>query len=235
MMMENLLKNEFTAHYGLPVSTIADITINTDELYFEIEDSKISKNIVLHTASHNGEARYSNPQQLSITIINYDRFFTNLSHTFQQGRKRCDLIVYSNDNKYFLLNELKEKSDRDDVKQNATKQLLESLKTIIAIKSIQDFIDRHIIKQCCIFSKQPIVPSIQIEAISAFNRLSTLSSNGYKMSNREIEGLGFELWEFSGSQTYLLKDGVSKMQSIAQQLTRLSTKEVKELTEILKS
>ncbi|GHU90348.1 hypothetical protein FACS1894155_08600 [Bacteroidia bacterium] len=235
-MMENLLKNEFTTHYALPVSTIADITINTNELYFEIEDNRDSENIVLHTTPHNGEARYYNPQQLSITIINYDRFFTNLSHAFQKGKKRCDLIVYSNNNEYFLLNELKEKSDRDDVRQNATKQLLESLKTIIAIKSIQDFIDRYIIKQCCIFSRQPIGISTQIKAtISAFNRLSTLSSKGYKMSNKEIEDLGFELWEFSGSQTYLLEDGVSKIQGIAQQLTRLSTKEVKELTEILKS
>lgn len=230
--MENLLKNHFTIHYGQPISTVAGMTMITNEPYFELEDDNRG-NILLHTKVGMGMARYSNPQKISITIINYDTFFTSLSHSFQQGKKRCDLIVYStNSLKYFLLNELKNRDYREDVRQSAVKQLLESLKTIIEVKIIQNFIDNYDTKMCCIFNKQPHSP-IGITATAAFSRLSSVVTNGFKMSNPDIESYGFELWEFPDNQIYLLKDRPLNIESMAEQLSKLSTKEVDELAGII--
>jgi len=202
--MDNLLKNDFAIHYGQPISNIAGMTMITNEPYFELEDDKRG-NILLYTKFGMGMARYSNPQKISMTIINYDKFFTSLSHNFQQGKKRCDLIVYSTDSpKYFLLNELKNRDYRDDVKQSAVKQLLESLKIIIDVKAIHNFINNYHTKMCCIFNKPPLPPT-GITAIVAFSRLSSVATNGFKMSNPDIEYYGFELWEFSYDQIYLLK------------------------------
>ncbi|MDR1370045.1 MAG: hypothetical protein LBJ72_07985 [Dysgonamonadaceae bacterium] len=54
-----------------------------------------------------------------------------------------------------------------------------------------------------IFNKQDHAPT-GITATIAFNRLSTLALRGFKLSNPDIEFYGFELWEFSGSQFYLI-------------------------------
>ena len=131
-------------------------------------------------------------------------------------------------------NELKDRDPRDDVRQGATKQLLESLKTIISVKSICEFINKYDNKHCCIFNKKPAKFSEQINAIEVFNRLSSIMPHGYQMRNPDIESYGFELWEFSNNQTYLLEDK-SRIKSIAEQLSKLSTKEIKELAEIIQS
>jgi hypothetical protein len=174
-----------------------------------------------------------------MTIINYDKFFTSLSHNFQQGKKRCDLIVYSNDKKYFLLNELKDRSPRDDVKQGAIKQLSKSLKVIISVKSICDFISGYEIKQCCLFNKQPETAiSEEINVINAFNRQDKIEDNSgisVLSPHTDIKSFGFDFLAFSGNQTYLLEDKPPNIKTIAEQLSKLSTKEVRKLTEILKS
>jgi hypothetical protein len=236
MIMVHLLKNDFTAHYNLPTSTINDIAINTNEIYFELEDSQ-DRNTVLYTEVGKGTAKYSNPNKRLMTIINYDKFFTSLSHKFQKGKKRCDLIVYSNDKKYFLLNELKNRSPRDDVRQGAIKQLTESLKVITSVKSIYDFINEYNIKQCCIFNKQPDTEtSEEINAVNTFNRQNKIDIAVVSMlSPIKSLGLKFELLAFSDNQIYLLEDKLTGLKAIAGQLTKLSTKEVKELTEILQS
>ena len=207
MIMEYLLKNDFTIHYKLPTSTINDITITTSEDYFELEDD--NGNIILHTKVGNGTAKYSNTHQRLMTIINYDKFFTSLSHKFQQGKKRCDLIVYSDDKKYFLLNELKDGSPRDDVKQGAIKQLFKSLQIIISVKSIHEFINEYDIKRCCLFNKQPETEvSEEINVVTAFNRQDKIDSSEISilLPHPDITSLGFEFLAFSGNQTYLLQD-----------------------------
>ena len=47
--MEDLLRTDFTSHYGLSVCTTAKITVVTNEPYFEIEDTDV-KEIMLHTS-----------------------------------------------------------------------------------------------------------------------------------------------------------------------------------------
>jgi hypothetical protein len=75
--MENLLKNDFTAHYGLPVSTVVNISVRTNTVYFEIEDDE-NREVVLHLTVGNGMAKYSNRLRQEVIIINYDKFITQM-------------------------------------------------------------------------------------------------------------------------------------------------------------
>lgn len=84
--METLLKNDFTAHYGLPTSVVATISTYTNAPYFEIEDDE-QKEILIHLTVGNGMAKYRNTHEYDVTIINYDKFVTALPHAFQQGKK----------------------------------------------------------------------------------------------------------------------------------------------------
>jgi hypothetical protein len=227
--MENLLKNDFTSHYGLPSATV--LIAHTRNAYFELKDDE-----VLIYPLNQGIAKYDNPRQLPITIINYDKFVTALPDNFQKNKERCDLIVYSEQNKYFLLNELKDRKPVSKVRIKAISQLLASLKLILAVKTIKNYIDNFNVKQCCYCNKQSKAPP-SIEATTAFSRVNTYSKNGFRMSNPDIESLGFELWEFSGTQTYLFykKEEPADIKVFAKQLANLTLKEANEFAEILKS
>ena len=200
--METLLRNDFTTHYGLPISTTANISISTTAQYFEIEDD-VNRETQLHFTAGNGMAAYRNNNGYTATIINYDKFITGLPRAFQQGKERCDLIVHTADQHYFLLNELKDRQPRARVRTKSISQLLSSLTLIMEVSSISTFANTHTFRQCCFFNRQSMSPPT-ITATTAFNRLSTLATSGLKMSNLAIEALGFEFWEYSGNQVYNL-------------------------------
>jgi len=123
---------------------------------------------------------------------------------FLQNKQNCDLIVYTSDNQYFLLNELTETNKGKGKKEaKAISQMLSVLQIIFAVPVISQFIQQHFIKQCCFFNKKAQSPK-HINATDAFNRLLAFSAYGFRMKNSDIESFGFELWEFSGNQTYLL-------------------------------
>lgn len=208
--MEILLKNDFTAHYGLPTSTVTSISANTIANYFELNDDAT----LIHTIVGNGIAKYSNPSTTNIIVINFELFINSLPPVFINGREKCDLLVYD-DNKYFLLNELTNtlphyvepyinaQGSQPGKRQKAISQLLSSLIMIMAVPNIVTFINAHTIKHCCFFNKQAMAP-VTITATTAFSRLSTITPGGFKMANTDIEALGFELWEYSGDQSYSL-------------------------------
>ena len=200
--METLLKNDFTAHYGLPISEATNITISTSASYFEIEDDE-NKETQLHLTVGNGMAAYRNPNGYAVSIINYDKFITGLPRAFQQGKERCDLIIYTTNQRHFLLNELKDRKPKSKVRTKSIAQLLSSLTLIMNVPSIATFANTHTFRRCCFFNKQSMSPPT-ITATIAFNRLGTLVSGGLKMSNPDIESLGFEFWEYSGSQVYTI-------------------------------
>ena len=201
--METRLRNDFTAHYGLSISTTPDISLTTNATYFEIEDDD-HKETQLHFTVGSGMVAYKNSPRYEVEIINYDKFFTGLPHAFQQGKDRCDLIVYTKSvPKYFLLNELKDRIPTPKVRRKAKKQLLVSLQNIRAVPSISSFIDTYAVKRCCYCNKKSIAPPI-INATSAFNRINSIASNGLRMSNPDIEALGFEFYEYSGGSTFVL-------------------------------
>jgi len=208
--MKNLLEHNFVSHYGLTVSVTVNV-VSTTNTNFDLKDD-----MVLIYPSGNGVAKYSNPSLKEVNVINYESFFKSLPQTFQNNKDNCDLIVYTSDKQYFLLNELtntkqeyvpdftlKNGTLRTGKRNKAISQLKQTLEDISNVPDIDSLIKRHAIKHCCFFNAQAHAP-IGIIATVAFNRLSFMNPNGYKMSNPDIESYDFELWEFSGNQTYLL-------------------------------
>jgi len=198
--METLLRNNFTAHYGLPVSTTANISIITTAQYFEIEDDK-NREIQLHLTTGNGMAAFRNTKGHTVIIINYDKFISGLPHPFQQGKERCDLVVYTSNQQYFLLNELKDRKPKAKVRTKSISQLLSSLTLIMNVPAITTFANTYTFRHCCFFNTQSMAPT-PITATGAFNRLGAMVTGGLRMSNSSIEAFGFEFWEFSGNQVY---------------------------------
>ena len=237
MTMKKLLEKDFISHYGLTVGVTVNI-VPTDKEHFELKDDA-----TLMYSSGSGIAKYENPTHKEVNIINYEAFFKSLPQPFQQNKRNCDLIVYTSDLSFFLLNELTETNplyipdfvqqtdglSRIGKRNQAISQLAQTLKYISAVPTIDTFIQQHKTKHCCFFNKPPQLPTAIIAPI-AFSRLSLLTPYGIHTRNSDIEFYGFEFWEFSTPQTYLLSVSVK---NIAQQLSNLSAKEVKELAEIL--
>ncbi|MCC5944570.1 MAG: hypothetical protein JJT94_06510 [Bernardetiaceae bacterium] len=199
--MEDLLRNDFTAHYGIPVCTEPNLVIQTSETYFEIEDTT-TKEITLHRTDGEGMARFSNPNSLVITIANYDKFVTSLPIHFQNGRKRCDIIV-CDDERNLIFGEIKDSPNIKQHRKKAKKQLYESLTTLLAVPQFLALSNNKIVKRCCYFNKQTNSPAI-LTATTAFNRLSTIFQDGFQMSHPGIEGHNFEFWEYLGGHTFTL-------------------------------
>jgi len=204
-MMEGLLKNDFITHYSLGKCVICYATTN-DKDFDLIDDS-----IMIHPTG-SGIAKYNNTSHKKVKVINYELFIDSLSGAFKTGREKCDLIAYSTDCSHFFLNELTDTdpkyipdftlangTPRIGKRNKAIAQLSKTLIDISNVPSILYFLNKHRTKKCCFFNKQINSP-LSIIATTAFNRLSTLSANGYKISNTLIESYGFELWEFSGNQ-----------------------------------
>ena len=198
-MMKDLLENDFVSHYRLSKNGSINV-VSTSSTDFDLEDDP-----VLIYPSGEGTAKYSNPSNKEVNIIRYELFFKSLPQLFQKDKLNCDLFVYTFDGQYFLLNELTDKNKKKGKKRkHAISQMFTTLQLISAVSTINAFINQHVIKQCCYFNKKYQSPR-DIRAISAFNRINSYSQNGYKMSDSDIESYGFELWEFSGNQTFVLR------------------------------
>jgi hypothetical protein len=206
-MMEDLLRFDFTTHYGLPNCTETNFSLVTSETYFEIDDTD-SKNIVIQTSANFGMAKVANPNRRELLIINYDKFVSSLPYSFHEKRKRCDIIISDNADYVFVLGELKDrdisnskKSSR--VRKAAREQLYQSLVTLLTVPSIQNLVNDVNIRRCCYFNKQSNAPSL-IKAVIAFNRLPNAFLDGFQMENPEMESQNFEFWEYTGNQTLQL-------------------------------
>lgn len=198
--METLLRNAYTTHYGISQPTVTNLSQVVTSTNFEIEDDE-NRETQIQYPPNKGTAVYRNRNSKEITIINYDKFITALDYSFQKGRKRCDLIVYTNQaTDYFLLNELKNASFKS-ARKKAKKQLEESLNDLMNVPSINTYANKFSVKRCCIFNKRVSSPP-SISAGTAFNRLSSITTNGLKLSNLLIEGHGFELYEYTGGQIF---------------------------------
>lgn len=224
-MMEALLKNDFITHYSLGNCTICSNS-TTDNDFDLIDDSQM-----IHPAG-TGTAKYKNTCRKKVEVINYELFIDSLSGRFKQGREKCDLIAYTSDYSHFILNELTDTDPKYVVdftsstgvpkigkRNKAIAQLKKSLIDISDVPSILHFLNKYRKKRCCFFNKKINSPH-GIVATTAFNRLSTLSANGYQISNPIIDSYGFELWEFSGNQ-------VCELSSIKTSKTTIKIKQIK--------
>jgi hypothetical protein len=210
--METLLKNDFIKQYRLSVSSVNIISKQTNVSYFELKDDAN----LIYTTIDGGIAKYNNGNSLSVNVINYEAFIDSLPSVFHQNRERCDLIVYTDLSQYFLLNELTDSlakyvdpflnsnGHQQGKRIKAIGQLKSSLIDLTTVHTIKTFIDNFKEKRCCFFNKKPNTPPVII-AVTAFNRVNTISQNGFKMSNPDIETFGFSLYEYSGEQTLTLQ------------------------------
>ena len=147
--METLLINDFTKHYKLSIPTQTIISAQTNVTYFELKDD----NHLIYQNIDSGLAKYQNINSLYITVINYEAFINTLPHKFIQNREKCDLIVISENNQYFLLNELTDtvpqyvnpftnsKGLQPGKRNKAIKQLLKSLTDLLEVVSIKSYIN----------------------------------------------------------------------------------------------
>ncbi|TWV14428.1 hypothetical protein FQ707_04590 [Bacteroidaceae bacterium HV4-6-C5C] len=213
--MKDLFEDKFINHYHLKANPNISIE-STKEKEFDLTDDKI----LIHPKGE-GVAKYDNPDRREVNVINYESFFKSLPAPFQKGKENCDLIVYTSDSIFFILNELTstqwkfvnnftqaDGTPKTGKRNKAISQLTHTLYCILQVPEIAAFIENHKVKHCCFSNKQPSVvttATTTINAPNAFNRLTKISSHGFKTPNKDIESLGFELWEFSGEQTYLLK------------------------------
>ncbi|MFN8714283.1 MAG: hypothetical protein ACK5Z2_15650 [Bacteroidota bacterium] len=202
--MENLIIEPFLRHYGLNSTDfpVLNFVQKTNELSFEIEDISTNKELVVHTTPNAGMARFSNADKMVVYILNYDKFLSATPFSVQEGIGRCDAILYTADKTHFLFAEIKDRNpDSKNFRKKARKQLIASLTLISGITVIGVDLNHFTNKRCGIFNKQSNSPS-PINAVSAFNRISRLTTSGMKRSDTIIEQLGFELWIFMGNQTY---------------------------------
>jgi len=201
--MRILLTNELIYYYELPTPLIDNWYLDTNDIYFEIEDTNEGE-IVIHTTRGLGMAKFANNSALNFCILNYDKFITSIPYEpFKNRRKRCDIIIHSTSDRYFILGELKDRIPKNKVRSDAKKQLLSSLQTITEVPEIDSFINSKTIKRCCYFNKQSNSPPF-LKATTAFNRLASIYPNGFKMNKPDIESFGFEFYEYTGEQTMVL-------------------------------
>ncbi|OHD10605.1 MAG: hypothetical protein A2Y41_00765 [Spirochaetes bacterium GWB1_36_13] len=211
--MKNLLEHEFVSHYQLKLKKSPDILYReTNSVLFELKDD----DIIIYEQEGKGVAKYKNDRTLLVKVMNYECFIKTLPESFRKNREVCDLIVYTDSNEYFLLNELSDTmqkyinpyentSGKQEGKRNkAIRQLKNSLKDLMEIENIENFIKHFSKKRCLFFNTQPYQPP-EIKAVKAFNRINNIKlENGFRMENKEIEKHGFSFYEYSGNQIFNL-------------------------------
>lgn len=255
--MKDLLENDFIKHYNqhselpVPQNKINIIFKSINDISFEIKDKTEKKDSDGNDID--AVAIYSNPNRFQINTINYEKFVQDLPQRMkikEDGKRNdiCDYIVYSENNKYFLLNELTDtnpkyiqehtntKGKQEGKLKKAQRQLLRSLELLNDVPSIHRYMQQFEMKQCCFFNSyttpQPDVDNINAEqAFNSFDEIEALEPS--KLLVSEIDALGFEFWVLSGKQTYLLEDKPTRIKAIADQLTKFSTKDINELIKIL--
>jgi len=214
--MEALLKNDFLRHHHIPFSEIEIVSVKTTASYFELNDRA---NNIIYFNKDEGFAAFENQNQYEILVINYEKYI-NLFRAFQQGRERCDFILFTFlNNEYFILSELTDTKPqyvtdfissgvmKEGKGRKAKSQLLKSLIDLTAVPAINSFVDSFSNKRCCFFSKQAEVPvnaPDPLTATESFNSLNTLLAEGVQMPNQEIESIGFTYWEYFGQKVFSL-------------------------------
>ena len=210
--MDTLLTNQFLTHYALAKPNASAPAKETNAKYFELSDDAF----LIHFVVGDGVAPYKNNSVLQVKVINYETFHIGLPAAFTHGKQICDLLAYTKlVNNYFSLNELTDTDPayvidftnstgpRKRKRNKAMDQLQNTLSLLMAVPDIKAFIDNFIVKKCCFFNKKAtpptVVPTI-LTAITSFNRINTITEEGFEMSHPAIEALGFKLFEYSGGK-----------------------------------
>ncbi|MDR2191655.1 MAG: hypothetical protein LBO62_02070 [Endomicrobium sp.] len=176
---------------------------NCNDFYRKTDDDLFSFDDKSFFANENAIAKYENSLKKTVNIVWYEKFLNSLK-TQNQKQKRCDAIVYTDDDLYFTLNELTITSEKNNAKKSfyARLQLKASLKDLNSAPKVCGFIKSHKLKYLCYFNKI----NAKNPAVRAFNRINALKETlkGYEMPDYEINSQGFCYKEFYGEQKFIM-------------------------------
>lgn len=211
--MRELFINDFVAYYSI---TSRDIEADEYVVHlepFEMGDSEEGPVV----ADGDGQLRMHNVEG-GINIFAYDRFITSCKkpRSFQEGRKRCDVVVTSFDNDLLVClieftsaigntRNLYEPILKKDGSvqysrgkmEKAEDQLTESLKTILDVPTIASELNRRLHRVCmAAYRIYPIIDPI-VRMRYPDNMYKTIEAretgeSGAIISMPSIENLGFE-------------------------------------------
>lgn len=204
--MSNIFYKEYTKHNNL-ANCYKKCEKRNNYNYFELID--ISKELHISASRINGMAKYENTTFKKLLFFDYDKFLSSLPHSLSEGKRRCDAIIYTIEEKtYFILNELKDRDNTSSKKRRAIRydakdQLKHTLNELFSVPEINNFINLFSHKICISSNAQPTPPEPLISSvIASFNPLSNITPNGLNLPDTEINSYGFEYWDLIGEQTY---------------------------------
>lgn len=205
--MGNIFYSSFIKHYNLG-NCYKKCEKRTSVNYFELND--ISKVLHISPVPINGMAKYENRNLKTLIVFDYDRFFSSLPHLIGQGKRRCDAVLYTiNDKSYFILNELKDRDNHNSKKRSRIRitskdQLFQSLNEMLTIPEFNTFINSFTHKLCISSNAKPHSVGIIGNVINSFNPLSRIAPNGLNLPDNQINSLNFQYWDLLGDQTFKL-------------------------------
>ena len=163
-------------------------TESSDSVSFDLLD----KVIPFIVEEGTGSVTYKNPQKKKIYVTNYEEFINSIPKNLQIGKKRCDFIVYQeDDNLFFILNELSQSRNIDSKESDALYQLQNSLQNLTSVSSIKSKIN-SCAQKLCIFSN--IVKRIDspLGMANGFNEtFMTMQQYAVPFDYDGINGFGF--------------------------------------------
>ena len=226
--MIELLKTELPHHYGLHRTAIAVPAENTMEQKFDLVDN-IEGSMVVAFRSGNVSLDMSEPAETE--IINYEQYLNGLAGTkFEQGRKRCDYIVYEKSgeiHRFFVLNEqtsaigstqLLSKPILDKNKnvqypegkyEQVEVQFRETLRTLVEVPSIAAFIgksDRKVCLMSYVITPRADISNAQKAFVARYKQIEARETgeDGALLLSPEINTLGFEYRRISHDYVFHL-------------------------------
>ena len=188
------LSATFPRHYGIPAPTLTDVILSTSRTAFSIDDNFRTKKLIL-LSDLSGTAKFRNSKSECCILVNFDLYISNTPHYFQDGKKRCDVVIVNASGGIVLFGEIKDKKDVSKAGREAVVQLESSVKLVNNVPELKKCIDSNQTKVCAYFNSAP-----RNYMAAPFNRLSLVINSGFKMPKSRINALGFEYWEFVGNQ-----------------------------------
>lgn len=142
-----------------------------------------------------GSVTYKNPKEKTIFVTNYEEFIKSLPKNLQNGKKRCDFLVYQEDkNEFFILNELSQSRNIDAKESDALYQLQNSLETLLNVDAIKEKLN-SCEQKLCIFSNKFKRIASPLGMADEFNAaLMTMPQNAVNFKYDGINRLGFEYY-----------------------------------------
>ena len=144
---------------------------------------------------NNGSVTYNNPLEKTIHVTNYEEFVNSLPKNLQKGKKRCDFLVYQeNERSFFILNELSQSRNIDSKESDALYQLQNTLDNLCKVNSIKTIID-SCFQKLCIFSNRIQPVSAPLGMTDGFNNtFETRVQQAVPFEYDDINKYGFEYY-----------------------------------------